>query len=199
MILILATENKDKGREIASIINGQRNINLRSLTDYPGLALPAETGKTYKENAIVKAKTVAKATSQWAMGDDSGLEIEACNGAPGLYSARFAGEQASYADNRNKVLAQLGNLPNEKRRARFICTVALADPDGGVDVVEGVCEGLITQCEVGESGFGYDPIFYLPPLGKTFSECTREEKNKVSHRGIAIRAAIEILTKKFTA
>ena len=193
MILVLATENKDKGREIASIIDGQIHLTLRFITDYPGLTLPAETGATYKENAILKAKTVAEATSQWAMGDDSGLEIEALNGAPGLYSARFAGEQASYADNRKKALALLGDLPDEKRRARFVCTIALADPYGVCSVVEGVCEGRITHVEAGEGGFGYDPIFYLPHLGKTFSESTRDEKNHVSHRGIAIRAAIEIL------
>jgi len=222
MILVLATENKDKGKEIASIINKQIDVSLRFLTDFSGLTLPPETGATYRENAILKAKTVAEAVGHVAMGDDSGLEVEALNGAPGLYSARFANgsgfarpsagcgeleneasrpphqvvEKASYRDNRKKVLGLLGNLNDEKRRARFVCTVAIADPSGDVEVVEGVCEGQITRFEIGEDGFGYDSIFYLPHLGKTFAECTREEKNRVSHRGIALRAAIEILKKR---
>ena len=113
MILVLATENRDKGNEMGSIVRDQLDVDIRLLSDYPDLTLPSETGATYRENAIVKAVFAAKKTREWAMGDDSGLEIDALDGAPGLYSARFAGESASYADNRKKVLALLGNLPNQ--------------------------------------------------------------------------------------
>ncbi len=130
------------------------------------------------------------------MGDDSGLEIDGLNGAPGLYSARFAGDRASYADNRKKVLDLLNDLPDEKRRARFVCTMALADPAGHVEVVEGICEGQMTRHETGQGGFGYDPIFYLPQYGKSFAELSPVEKNQVSHRGKALRAVIEILKEK---
>jgi len=196
MILALATANRDKGKEIKSMI-GMQGLQLRHLSDYPHIVLPPETGLTYLENAAIKATTVSKAVHEWALGDDSGLEIAVLNGAPGLYSARFAGENASYADNRKKVLDLLGHLHKEKRGAKFVCTIVLSDPAGNVAVTaEGVCEGEITDAETGEGGFGYDPIFYLPQYGKTFAELTPDEKNKISHRGKAIRKAIEMLIGK---
>ena len=195
MILVLATANQDKGAEIQSII-GPQGLQIRHLSDYP-IVLPPETGLTYFENAAIKATTVSKAIHEWALGDDSGLEIAALHGDPGLYSARFAGENVGYADNRKKVLDLLGHLPQEKRGAKFVCTIVLSDPTGNVVVTaEGVCEGEITNAETGEGGFGYDPIFYLPQYGKTFSELTQDEKNRVSHRGKAIRKAIAILLSK---
>ncbi|MEK7702771.1 MAG: RdgB/HAM1 family non-canonical purine NTP pyrophosphatase [Nitrospirota bacterium] len=197
MILVLATENKDKGKEIAAIIGNSADIQLQLLSDYPGITLPPEDGTTYYTNAITKARHVAKATGHWAIGDDSGLEIDALDGAPGLYSARFAGEKASYADNRNKVLHLLRDVPDEKRSARFICTIGIISPTGDFEkAVEGRCEGRISGSDLGNGGFGYDPIFYLSQYGKTFSECLPEEKNKMSHRGIAIRAAIKIISDK---
>ncbi len=197
MMLILATANKDKGKEISSILGVLPDIRLRLLSDYPHITLPPETGLTYRENAEIKATTVAKAAGEWALGDDSGLEIAALNGEPGLYSARYAGENVSYADNRKKVLDLLKNIPDEKRQARFICTIVISDPDGNVaGVAEGLCEGKIALVETGEGGFGYDPIFYLPQYGKTFSELTQDEKNRVSHRGNALRATIAILKKR---
>lgn len=200
MILVLATENKDKAREISAIISGQSHplkLDLRLLSYYPNISLPPETGATYLENATVKATYVARETRQWTLGDDSGLEIDALNGAPGLYSSRFAGEGVSYADNRKKVLELLSELPKEKRCARFVCTVVLASPDGTSESAVGVCEGRISSHKADSSiaGFGYDPIFYPLQYDKTFSDCSSAEKNKISHRGHAVLAAIEILKK----
>jgi len=198
MILVLATENKDKAREITSIINGQFNIDIRFLSDYPNITLPPETGETYLQNAMVKAVYVANRVGQFTLGDDSGLEIAALDGAPGLYSSRFAGKGATYSDNRKKVLSLLADIPEEKRLARFICTVALASPDGAVKSAVGVCEGKIASPQTGSSdeGFGYDPIFWPIGYNKTFSHCSPEEKNQISHRGHAVRAAIEILKRQ---
>lgn len=196
MVLVLATENRHKAEEIRAILRGGIQLELRTLADYPGVKLPPETGKTYRENAIQKALAVVKATGQWAMGDDSGLEVEALGGAPGLYSARYAGEGVTYADNRKKLLDALGDLPDAKRKAAFTCTIAIAGPKGELDVVEGVCEGRITRAEAGGGGFGYDPIFFVPAYKKTFAELPAAEKNKISHRARAVGAAMEILREK---
>ncbi len=193
MILVLATENRDKGRELRAILQSGIQIEVHTLADDPRFKLPPEEGNTYRENAVVKAMSVAKQTGQWAMGDDSGLEVDAIGGAPGLYSARFAGVGASYADNRKKVLALLGDLPDAHRKARFICTIAIAGPKGELHIVEGVCEGRIARHEQGSGGFGYDPIFRADACGKTLAELSPEEKRQISHRGHAVRAAIEIL------
>lgn len=195
MVLVIATENKHKGEEIASILREEMALEVRTLADFPGVKLPPETGSTYRENAVQKALAAAKATGHWAMGDDSGLEVDALDGAPGLYSARFAGEGVTYAENRKKLLDLLGDRPDEQRTARFICTIAVASPDGAVEVVEGRCEGRITRRDVGAGGFGYDPIFFLPTHRKTFAEISAEEKNRISHRGRAVRAAVPILKK----
>lgn len=195
MVLVIATENKHKGEELASILRQEMEISVRTLADFPGVKLPPETGSTYRENAVQKALAAAKATGHWAMGDDSGMEVEALGGAPGLYSARFAGEGVTYADNRKKVLDLLGDRPDDQRTARFLCTIALASPEGKVEVVEGRCEGRITRRDVREGGFGYDPIFFLPAYNKTFAELSPEEKNRISHRGSAVRAAIPLLKK----
>ncbi len=193
MVLVLATQNQDKVKEIREILDSEMKLTIKTLAGFPGVTLPPETGKTYKENAIQKALFVAKRTGEVAMGDDSGLEVDALDGAPGLYSARFAGEDVSYSENRNKVLQLLSGLSDEKRTARFICTVAVVSPQGRVEVVEGVCEGQIRSLEQGQGGFGYDPIFFYPPLGKTFSVLGFSEKHRVSHRGRALRAIIPIL------
>ena len=191
--LVLATENKDKVREITSILREALPLEVRTLSDFPGVKLPAESGANYRENAAVKALTVARAAGEMAMGDDSGLEVEALGGAPGLFSARYAGEGASYADNRKKLLDALHNLSAERRKARFICTVAIAWPEGTVRIAEGFCEGIIADCEVGTGGFGYDPLFWIPEYRKSFAQMTSDEKNRVSHRGRAVRAAAEII------
>jgi len=194
--LVLATENPHKAEEIRSILGELPDIDLLTLSDFPHLKLPPETGTSYRENAVLKAQFVAKETGHWAMGDDSGLEVVALDGAPGLYSARYAGEGVTYADNRKKLLENLEDFPDAKRGARFVCTVAVADPRGRVDFVAGHCEGRITHSEVGRGGFGYDPVFFIPACGKTFSELSLDEKNKISHRGQAIRAAIRSLQKR---
>ena len=198
MTLVLATENQGKAKEIRSILQEGMRIDIKTLADFPHVKLPPETGTTYRENATQKALTVAKETGHWALGDDSGLEVDALNGAPGIYSARFAGEGATYADNRRKLLDLLGNLPDPKRTARFVCTIALATPEGRIEIVESGVEGRIAKAESGEEGFGYDPIFFLPAYQKTFAELSPEEKNKMSHRGQAVRAAMEILKKELT-
>lgn len=195
MVLVIATENKHKGEELASILQQEMEIDICTLADFPGVKLPPETGSTYRENAVQKALAAARATGHWALGDDSGMEVDALGGAPGLYSARFAGEGVTYADNRKKVLDLLGDRPDDQRTARFLCTIALASPEGKIEVVEGRCEGRITRRDVGEGGFGYDPIFFLPAYNKTFAELSPEEKNRISHRGLAVRAAIPHLKK----
>jgi XTP/dITP diphosphohydrolase len=191
--LVLATENKDKAKEIRAILSECLSAEVLTLADFPGVTLPPEEGGSYRENAAVKARTVAKKTGEIAMGDDTGLEVDFLGGAPGLYSARYAGKGASYADNRKKLLADLSGVPVEKRTARFRCTVAIAWPDGAVKIAEGVCPGRIAERETGGDGFGYDPIFFIPECGKTFAELSPEQKNRVSHRGRAVRAAVEIL------
>jgi XTP/dITP diphosphohydrolase len=196
MQLVLATENPHKAEEIQSILGETSNIDLLTLSDFPTLKLPPETGADYRENAVVKAQFVAKETGHWAMGDDTGLEVVALGGAPGLYSARYAGEGVTYADNRKKLLKELDKVPDTKRDARFVCTVAVADPEGSVEVVAGYCEGRITRSEVGHGGFGYDPIFLILACDKTFSELSPDKKNKISHRGQAVRAAIRSLLKR---
>ena len=195
-MLVLATENRHKAEEIRSILKGGIQLELRTLADFPGVKLPPETGATYRENAVQKALAAANATGHWAMGDDSGLEVDALDGAPGLYSARFAGEGVTYADNRRKLLDALGAIPDERRGAAFICTIAISSPKGEVDVVEGICEGRIARAESGGGGFGYDPIFFIPAYNQTFAEIPAAEKNKISHRARAVSAAMEILRKK---
>jgi len=193
VILVLATHNPHKAKEIAAVLKNEINVTLKTLSDFPELALPPETGRSYRDNAIEKALYVAMETGHAALGDDSGLEVEALDGAPGLFSARFAGEKVSYQENRNKLLKLLKGVPPEKRGARFISTLAIVTAQGQVDVVEGICEGRITEKRSGQSGFGYDPVFYYPPLHRTFSELDAAEKNRHSQRGRAVRAALPIL------
>ncbi|MFQ5596879.1 MAG: RdgB/HAM1 family non-canonical purine NTP pyrophosphatase [Nitrospiria bacterium] len=196
MTLVLASENPHKAAEIASILKASLDIRLETLSDYPGLKLPPEVGTTYGENAAAKARYVAETTGHWAMGDDSGLEVDVLGGAPGLHSARYAGQNVSYEDNLNKLLAAMKDVPKGARQARFICTIAIASPEGAVMLVEGVCKGEITISQSGRAGFGYDPIFYYPPVGKTFAELSAAEKNAHSHRGRALKAAIAVLKSK---
>lgn len=194
MMLVLATGNAHKGREISEILQEEIDIKIKMLSDYPGLVLPPESGNTYQENATIKALYVSKATGHWALGDDSGLEVSALNGAPGLFSARFAGKKATDQDNRQKLLKEMRGLPEGKRQARFICCMAIANPQGETKRITGICDGEITGSESGKSGFGYDPIFYYSPLKKTFAELNHEEKNKISHRGKAVRSALSLFT-----
>jgi len=185
--LLLATNNRGKIRELSEILADLEAV-LLSPNDF-GLNLDvAETGKTYAENAGLKATAFARASGLISIADDSGLEVEALSNGPGLYSARYAGPGASDADRRFKLMQELRQTP-VPRRARFVCFLAVAPPDGEVKVFEGICEGEIILEERGLNGFGYDPIFYLPDYQCTMAELPSEVKNRISHRGRAVQAA----------
>jgi len=185
--LVVATRNKGKVREITAAL-ARVDINIVSLADYPCAPEVEEDGVTFRENAVKKARGAAEHTKMYALADDSGLEVDALDGVPGVHSARYTGVNATDGDNNNKLLAELEGVPDDKRAARFVCAIALCSPDGEVTVAEGVCEGVIAVSPRGTNGFGYDPLFYYPPLGKTFAELTKEDKLAVSHRGKALRA-----------
>lgn len=192
MKLLIATNNQGKARELAALLG---NSTWECTTPAEeGITLdPEETGKTFEENAVIKARGFARASGLITLADDSGLEVEALNGAPGIHSARYAGPDATDAQRNDYLLARLSGVPREKRQARFRCVIAIAFPDERLVLCKGECTGLIAFEPRGENGFGYDPIFYLPELGKTMAELTPEEKSRVSHRGRAIRKAREFL------
>jgi XTP/dITP diphosphohydrolase len=187
MELVLATRNADKIREIRLGLDGLP-LELRSAAEVAGSTEIVEDGASYLENASKKALTLAQLTGQWALADDTGLEVASLDSAPGLFSARYAGQGASYADNRRKLLEQLAGRPRAERTARFRCVMVVARSDGGIYSAEGVADGYITEQEAGTQGFGYDAIFWLPALGKSFAELTLDEKQAVSHRGKALKA-----------
>lgn len=168
-------------------------VRLIPFWDYPDAPELKEEGVTYAENAVHKALTAARFTGQWALGDDTGLEVDALNGRPGLYSARFAGEGVTFADNRRKLLRLMESVPTVKRTATFRTVLALVSPSGETHVVEGVLSGRIADKEQGTGGFGYDALFYLPKLGKTYAEISTEEKNRISHRARAAQKMRELL------
>jgi XTP/dITP diphosphohydrolase len=190
--LVLASGNKGKLAEFQRLLEGL-DVQIHSMKEYPEIGEIVEDGSTFAENALIKARAVCKATGKPAMADDSGLAVDALDGAPGIYSARFAGEQRSDADNNAKVLQLLEHVEDSKRTARFFCVIAIVLPDGREYTVEGTCEGTILHALQGEGGFGYDPLFYVESLDKTFAELTMEEKNHISHRGHANRKAVEII------
>ena len=190
--LVLASGNKGKLAEFQRLLEGL-DVQIHSMNEYPEIGEIVEDGSTFAENALIKARAVCKATGKPAMADDSGLAVDALNGAPGIYSARFAGEQRSDADNNAKVLQLLEGVEDSKRTARFFCVIAIVLPDGREYTVEGTCEGTILHALQGEGGFGYDPLFYVESLDNTFAELTMEEKNHISHRGHANRKAVEII------
>lgn len=182
-ILILATTNKNKVKEFQEMLK-DFPIEIRSLADFGPLPEAIEDGATFDENAYKKAIHTARILGFPAIADDSGLAVEALNGAPGVYSARYAGDNATDAKNVDKLLLEMQGIRN--RKAAFHCVLSIAVPSGPALTYEGSCEGILLEKRRGESGFGYDPIFYFEELGKTFAECTMEEKNKVSHRGKAL-------------
>ena len=190
--LVLASGNKGKLAEFQRLLDGL-DVQIHSMKEYPEIGEIVEDGSTFAENALIKAKAVCKATGKPAMADDSGLAVDALNGAPGIYSARFAGEQRSDADNNAKVLQLMETVADADRTARFFCVIAIVLPDGREYTVEGTCEGTILHALRGEGGFGYDPLFYVESMNKTFAELTMEEKNRISHRGHANRKAVEII------
>jgi XTP/dITP diphosphohydrolase len=192
MKLVLATRNAGKQREIQELLK-KDPIEVLTLNDFPDCPDSVEPFDTYRENARDKARLVAEHCGCWALADDSGLEVDALNGRPGVLSARYAGDEVSYADNNLKVLRELSGVPENQRGARFRCCMVLRHPDGREFFTEGVLSGRITRTPKGEGGFGYDPIFFLPEKGKTMAELSLEEKNKVSHRHLALVKMLPIL------
>jgi XTP/dITP diphosphohydrolase len=190
---VLATLNPAKGRELLALL-GAVPFQVRLLSEFPGAGLPEETGQTYAENALGKARAAARLTGAVALGDDSGLEIDALGGAPGLHTARFGGPGLTDPERWRLLLERLRGVAPTRRTARFRCAIAVAGPARVEQVVEGVVEGIIVESPRGSNGFGYDPIFFYPPLGRTFAELTDEEKQRVSHRGQALAAARRLLT-----
>ena len=184
--VIFATGNQGKMKEIREIL-GDLDIELLSLKDAGIHADIVEDGKTFEENAQIKARTICNLTGEIVLADDSGLEIDYLNKEPGIYSARYMGEDTSYHIKNEKLIERLEGVPDEKRTARFVCAIAAAFPDGTMKTVRAAMEGRIGYEEKGENGFGYDPIFYLPEYGCTSAELSMEEKNKISHRGKALR------------
>ena len=193
MQIILATHNRGKMEEMSAIL-GHLPVELLALDAFPEIGDIPETGNTLKENAFIKAETVHRLTGLPALADDTGLEVDALNGAPGIYSARYAGADATFDDNCQKMLKELHGIPIEKRTARFRTVIAFVN-GGEKEWVEGVAEGRIIEHKRGIGGFGYDPIFYYPPLRKTFAELDSVEKNSISHRGKALRNFCGILEK----
>ena len=194
VVAVIATGNRHKLEEISEML-ADFNIEVLSMqdVDLEGLEIE-ETGTTFEENAIVKAATVAKQTGKMAIADDSGLEVDALNGEPGIYSARYAGEGATDADNNAKLLEKLKEVPLENRQARFVCALATVFPDGRKIVVRGTVEGYIDFEEKGSHGFGYDPLFLIPSYQQTFGELGPVIKNSMSHRGQAIELMKEELS-----
>ena len=190
--IILASNNKDKVKEVKEILKGYDIISMKEA----GIDVDIEeNGTTFEENALIKARAIMKLTGQITMADDSGLEIDYLNKAPGVYSARFMGHDTSY-DIKNKALIQkLEGVKGSDRSGRFVCAIAVCCPDGREIVKRGTMEGLIAEEIKGDNGFGYDPIVYLPEYGKTSGELAPEEKNKISHRGKALALIKEELDK----
>lgn len=188
--LIIATKNKGKAKEFVELFE-PLGFRVKTLLDYPDAPDIEETGETFEENALLKAAGISNIFQKIVIADDSGLVIDALDGRPGVYSARYAGTNKDDEANIQKVLFEMKEVPEEKRTAHFHCTLALVVPGKDPVIVEGTCNGLILTEKRGNNGFGYDPIFYLPHLKKTMAEMTSEEKNQISHRGNAIRKLYE--------
>lgn len=204
MRLVIATHNVKKAGEMITILS-QRfpGVEIRTLADYPSAPEPEETGTNYAENATIKAVSAARVTGQWCVADDAGLEIDALGGQPGLHSKRFAGEETPFPEKMALILEKLEGLPEEERGARFRCCVAVAKPQANdaidVFVFEATCEGRIAEQPSGSGGFGYDPIFFLPELGRCMADLTPEEKHAISHRGKVLREVSDWLAPQLTS
>jgi XTP/dITP diphosphohydrolase len=194
--LLLATNNKGKVREYKHMLK-ELPFELVSPAEVGISTEVEEIGESLEENAVLKATTLARESRLLTLADDSGLEVDALGGEPGRLSARYAGEGASDEDRVNYLLKKLEGVPEGKRQARFKCVIAIATPDSEVELCPGECEGVIALEPRGKEGFGYDPVFYLPDLGKTMAELSLEEKNSISHRGWAAREAISLLRRNY--
>lgn len=189
MELLVATRNAGKLREIRSLLQDS-GFEVFGLDDFDDLPEVVEDGETFAENALKKARQIAEHTGKTTLADDSGLVVEALAGAPGVYSARFAGADADDAANNRKLLAEMTGIPQEGRRAAFYCAMALVTSTGGIHQVSGQVEGMILEQAVGTGGFGYDPLFYLPDYALTMAEIPLDEKNRISHRGQALASML---------
>lgn len=192
MKIILATQNQGKLRELQELLV-DKTIDVLSLKDIPDWEDVEENGVTFADNAALKARAAARKTGLIALADDSGLEVDALNGAPGVYSARYDGEPKDDERNNDKLLQQLESTSDDKRTARFRCALVVVTPEGEEFLTEGAVEGQIIRERRGQDGFGYDPIFYVPEYARTMAELTLTEKNKLSHRAQAFRKVIPIL------
>jgi len=194
--IVLATRNRHKGAEVAALLAGL-GVTIRTLDEFPHAPEVVEDGATCEANAVKKAREIAAATGLPAVADDTGLEVDALGGRPGVYAARYAGDQATYEDNCRKLIHELSGVPTGERTARFITVAALAIPSNGVRVTIGELRGVITEAPAGSKGFGYDPVFFVPELGKTLAELSSEEKNRVSHRAkafVKLRDLLKVLS-----
>ena len=190
MTIVLATRNPGKISEIEALLTGLR---VATAASFPGCPEPEESGPTFEENALIKARAVAGFTGKTALADDSGLEVDALGGAPGVHSARYAGATASDGDNMGHLLDALSGVADADRTARFRCVIAVVAPDGRTWTSDGVCEGRILREPRGESGFGYDPLFVPAGYDSTFAELDASTKNRISHRAMALRRIAETL------
>ncbi|MFQ6604392.1 MAG: RdgB/HAM1 family non-canonical purine NTP pyrophosphatase [Fidelibacterota bacterium] len=186
--IIIATHNPDKARELQSLLPDD-NIQVQTLADYPAIGDIPETGTTLLENSLLKARTVHQMTGVPAIADDTGLEVDILDGAPGIYAARYAGKQATYRDNVEKLLHELRHSKESERTARFRTIMSFVDDDHEI-WAEGIVEGMIMPEPRGKSGFGYDPVFLVPDLGQTFAEMPAKVKHGISHRGKAMKALL---------
>jgi XTP/dITP diphosphohydrolase len=193
--LVLATRNRHKGEELVALL-GDLGITIRTLDEFPNAPDVVEDGDTCEANAVKKARAIAEFTGLPAVADDTGLEVDALGGRPGIYAARYAGEDATYEDNCRKLLRELMGVPREQRTARFLTVAAIAFPDDSVQVTRGTLEGLITESPAGTHGFGYDPVFFVSELGKTLAQLSAAEKNRISHRAKAFIKVRELLLGK---
>jgi XTP/dITP diphosphohydrolase len=194
MKIVFATKNEGKVKEIKEMLEGM-NIELISLNHYNNLPEINEDGKSFLENALKKAKIVSEFTGETVLADDSGLQVDSLNGEPGIYSARYAGDEATDEENNNKLLAKLKDVPEQKRTASFFCSLVLYKKDGNYDSFEGRWDGQIIDERRGENGFGYDPIFFVTELKLTAAELEPAVKNKISHRGQAFAKLKKVLEK----
>ncbi len=194
--LVVATKNPGKLREIRGLL-ADLDITVTSLADYPEAPVIAEDGDSFQANALIKARIIANYTGKLTMGEDSGLEVDALDNRPGIYSARFAGEHCDDQDNNRKLIEELQGVPEDKRGARYRCCIALVKGDDVVAEVSGQCPGRITTEARGSNGFGYDPYFLIPEYGKTFGELDPAVKARISHRARALQALRGCLEERF--
>lgn len=194
MKLVLATNNKGKVKELDQLLK-PLGFELIPISQYQGFQEVEEDGDTFEANAIKKAVAAAEFTGEMSLADDSGLEVDVLNGAPGVYSARFAGEPKDDQANNVKLLKLMEEIPEDQRTGRFRCVIAISEPNGKIHTADGSCEGYILKELKGNSGFGYDPLFYVPEFNQTFAELDLKAKNNISHRGKALQKAKEILNR----